>query len=278
VQRLSRFNRNYSLTVEVTGNQTITVAPPLRVAFDAVKSISGGLNKLTIRIYNLKQSNRLALVKDAEQRKRIPLAFSVGYQDQLQLLFKGTVHRGQNYRDGADIITELECLDGGFDWLNSFTSKTVRGKTKAVDAILADMPNTTRGKLTEQTPLLRPKVLVGASGKLIDDMLADDETWYIDDERLYIIKQGEVPSGYIPVVSAETGLRDTPVREQSKVTFNTLMNPTIKIGGLCQLISAQAPHLNGIYKVDTIGYSGDYEGSDWTQTVTALVISGYSVL
>lgn len=274
----SRFNRDYELTIQIGTDRAVVVRPPMRVSFGASKSIAGGLNRLTARVYNLQPSNRLALVKDAEQAKRIPISFRVGYKDTLQLLFKGTVHRGQNMREGPDHITELECLDGGYDYLNSFTAKTVKGKSRAVDAVLGDMPNTGRGKLTAQNALIRPRVLVGASGQLIDDLINDDETWYIDEEKLYILKDDEVVSSFIPVVNAATGLLDTPTREQSKVTFNSLMNPTLKIGALCALESTSAPHLNGVYRIETIGSDGDTHGEKWTQKITALLAQGYKVL
>ena len=274
----SRFNRDYKLVVQVSGGQSVEVVPPMRVSFSANKSVSGGLNKLTLNIYNLKTSNRLALVKDAEQRKHIPLSFSAGYNGELKLLFKGTVHRGTNSREGADFVTELECLDGGFDVLNSFTSKTVKGKARAVDSILGDMPNTSKGKLTTQQDLIRPKILVGSSAKLIDELVGDGETWYIDDEKLYIIKDDEVVSSFIPVVKASTGLLNTPSREQSKATFDTLMNPTLKIGGLCKLESVNAPHINGVYKIDSMGYTGDNYGAKWSQSVTGILTSGYKTL
>lgn len=270
----SRFNRDYELTVN-----DVVVRSPLHVSFESNKSVSGGLNKLTVQIYNLKESNRLALAKDAEDpTKRIPIDFKVGYVGSLQTLFKGTVHRGLNTREGPDLVTELECLDGGFDFLNSFTAKTVRGKTRAVDAILGDMPNTGKGKITNQQQLIRPKVLIGSSARLIDELIGDDETWYIDDEKLYIIKDGEVTSSFIPVVNAESGLLNTPTRENSKITFDTLMNPTLKIGGLCNVISVTTPHLNGIYKIDSIGYTGDNYGSDWLQSVTGILTKAYIVI
>ena len=274
----SRFDRDFKLSVQVSAGRTIDIAPPLRVSFSANKSVSGGLNKLTLNIYNLKEATRLALVKDAEQAKRIPLSFSVGYNGELKLLFKGTVHRGSNSREGTDFVTELECLDGGFDLLTSFTSQTVKGKARAVDTILTDMANTGKGKLTSQQDLIRPKVLVGSSAKLIDELVGEGETWYIDDEKLYIVKDGEVTSSYTPVVNATTGLLNTPIREQSKVTFETLMNPTLKIGGLCDLRSTTAPHLDGVYKIDSIGYTGDNYGTKWAQSVTGILISNPTVL
>ena len=274
----SRFNRDFKLTIRAAGGQSVTVTPPMRVSFSADKSVSGGLNKFTARIYNLKPANRLALAKDTEQQKRIPLTFEAGYQGTLHTLFKGTVHRGSNFREGPDLITELECLDGGFDYLNSFTAQTVKGKRRAIEAVLNDMPNTGTGKLTEQGALTRPKVLVGQSAKIIDTLVGEDETWYIDDEKLYIIKKSEVINSFIPVVTAATGLLNTPTREQSKITFETLMNPTLKIGGLCKVQSASAPHLDGVYKIDTMGYNGDNYGSTWSQTVTGLLSSNYTVL
>jgi len=99
-------------------------------------------------------------------------------------------------------------------------------------------------------------------------MVGPGETWYIDNEQLFVIKDTEVTSGLKPVVSAETGLISTPTRDSSLVTFETLMNPTVKIGGLASLKSATAPHLDGIYRIETISYSGDNYGDAWTQTCT----------
>ena len=279
----SRFNRDFELIVQVSERSTVSVMPPMRVSFSANKSVSGGLNKLTVRIYNLKESNRLALVKDADARdpaqlKRIGISFRVGYEGSLKLLFKGTVHRGSNSREGADMVTELECLDGGHDFLAGYTNKTVKGKDQAVTAILGDLPNTARGKITALSPITRPRILVGPSARLIDELIGDDETWYIDDERLYIVKAGEVVSSFIPVVNAASGLLNTPTREQSKITFDTLLNPTLKIGGLCSLVSSTAPHLNGVYKIESMGYNGDNYGANWSQSVTALLAGGYTVL
>lgn len=275
--RLSRFDRNYELTVTVDGRQFV-VRPPMRVAFDADKSIRGGLNKLTCKIWNLQESKRLALVKDAEQKKNIRFELKVGYQDDLRLIFSGSVFTGENLREGPDMVTTLDSIDGGFDFLNSFTSRTVRRGKLTVNEILKDTPNTTPGKITEQKELVRPKVLVGNSYKLLDTVVGDGESLFIDNGQVYIVKDNEVVSGFIPEVSAETGLTSTPSRKDKIVTFETLMNPTVIIGGLCRLTSVTAPHLNDIYRVETINFKGDNYGNDWKQTCTCLLAPGYEVL
>lgn len=269
---LSRFDRNYELTIN-----GLVIKPPIRVAFSCDKTGgSGGRNRLTIKIYNLKESNRLALAKDKETQKYIPVSFSVGYDGALQLLFKGDVLSGKNYREGPEFITEIDALDGGYDLKNSFTSKTI--KTDAVNGLLDDFSNISKGKITKRQPLTRPRVLVGSTVKLLNEVMADGETWFIDNEELYVLKQNEVVSSFVPVVDASTGLLNTPVREQSKVSFSTLLNPTLRIAGLCYLKSKTAPHVNGIYKIENIGYSGDNYGSDWSQTVVGVVAANYKVV
>lgn len=274
---MSRFNRNFLLTIQAPGT-TVVVEPPRRIVFTLDKSSAGGLNKLNLQVYNLRESNRLAIVKDAEQNLRMPLELRVGYDSKIETVFKGTVHRGSNDRDGSDFISSFDCLDGGYDYLTSYTSKTVQGKDVAVNQLIADMPNTSIGRITEQATLTRPKVLVGNPVQLIRRNLAPDETFYIDNEQVFIIKKNEVVSGYVPIVNARTGLIASPQKENQKVTFETLLNPALKLGGRCNLQSTVAPYLNGIYKIESMSYTYDHEGSPPTQRVTCIEASGFRVL
>lgn len=273
----SRFDRDFELTVSVGGGREVIVKPPMRISFSANKSVSGGLNKLTCRIYNLQPSNRLALTKDAEGREVIPISLRVGYKGTMALIFKGTVYRGQNFREGPDFITELESLDGGTQVLGAFISTTVRGKDRALDAV-RQTTGLGKGKTTTQEPLVRPRVLIGPTAHVLDELLEEGATWYVDDEQLYVLKSDEVTSSFVPVVNAATGLLNTPTREQSKVTFDTLMNPTLRIGSLCKLESQSAPHMNGLYRIIEMGYSGDNYGANWNMNVTALPAGDYTVL
>lgn len=274
----SQFNRNYELTVQVTGGTAVVIVPPMRVSFSANKAADGGLNKLTISIYNLSAAHRLALSKDAEDSKRVAIALRVGYRDTMPVLFKGTVFRGTNSRAGADMVTVLECLDGGADFLSGFISSTVKGKARGIDAVLDGLPNTGKGKLTSAGDVIRPLVLVGSPARLLDGLTEEDESWYVDDEQLFILKRDEVTSSYIPVINAASGLLNTPSRQMQKVTFETLMSPALRIGGLCQLESVSAPQMDGIYKIYSIGYNGDNYGSTWSQSVTGLLLKNYKVI
>ena len=274
---IPRFNRTYTLEVDI-GTRTEIIKPPMRISFEADKSTMGGLNKCRIQLYNIEERKRLAMAKDAEQKKRIPIRLSCGYEDRQELVFKGTVFTGGTERQGPDLITTLESQDGGFDFTNSFTSRTVIGGGVAVNAILEDMVNTGIGKITPRPVLTRPKVLVGNSAELLNSLVTPGETWYIENEQLYIIKDNEVTSRFIPVVSAATGLISTPTRESKLVTFQTLINPTVKIGRRVQLISTTAPYMDGVYRIETITYSGDNYGDAWSQACTGRLGAGTVVL
>lgn len=272
-----RFERNYQLTIGI-GNRAVIVRPPLRIVFAIDKSLDPSLNKAAIEVYNLKESNRLSIVKDSDDQERIPIILQIGYNGTLQTIFQGNIERSSHQREGADFISTLDCLDGGTDFLYAFTSRTVRGKDTALSEILKDTPNTRRGRITEQRAITRPKVLVGNSFQLIQESLDPDEDWFVDNEQLYIAKRDEVVSNYVPVVAASTGLLNTPEREEKETTFETILNPSIKLGGRVQLKSATAPYLNDVYKVTKISYAGDYDGDVWTQSVSGEVVPNVRVI
>ena len=212
---LRRFDRTYKLTIEVDGSR-IEIKPPIKIVFNAYKSIFGGLNKMSMQIFNLAESTRLKLVKDKEEVKVIKYSFEAGYlgvnnSGTSELIFRGTVQRASNSREGADLITFIETLDGGTDFLNAYTNKTVKPGANPTAEIIKDMTNTEVGKIDKQDFLTRPKVLVGNSVDLIKQSLNPGETWYIDNETINIVKDTDATSRLVPLVNAATGLVSFPV-------------------------------------------------------------------
>jgi hypothetical protein len=294
-----RFNRNYSLEIITFNNQKITIQPEIKITFDVTKSVKGGLNNGTIQIFNLSQSKRNQIVKDEdleeedkekkEEKKTtsqedgirtlpadyMQFELKAGYT-KIETIFKGAISKASSKKQGADFVTTIEAYDGLYDMQNSYTSKVVKGKVS--EQIIKDMPTVKKGKITEQSPLLRPRVLVGNSFKILEENLALNETYYVDDGVIHIIKEKEVTSGYIPLVNSETGLLNTPEKMQKEVKFETMMNPLLRIGGLMQLESLYDKRFNGIYKINTIHYTGDYSGNDWKQEVFCIACNDYKVV
>ncbi|ECO4541736.1 hypothetical protein FQC00_22315 [Salmonella enterica] len=313
---METFYRDYRLTVGI-GNQSVIIQPPITISFKALESVNKkSLGKLNVSINGLKPSTRLQLVKAEDDEKYIPVRLEVGYDGKLRQVFQGSVKSGAVKREGAIHIVSLECEDGGHDYINSFTSRTVRGKDQVVDSVLQDMPNTKKGSVTKQQALIRPKVLVGSSSKILTDTLAPDESFFIKDERVHILKANEVTSGNIPVVNARSGLLNTPqatkisaqddggkkgktptndpdtdpagkkdtdsstLAKSSKgqIVFDTKLNPTLVIGGLCAVESVTNPALNGVYKIYQIETSGQNNGAAWYQKIVCQPAGNYRVV
>ncbi|ECO0584321.1 hypothetical protein XS81_13530 [Salmonella enterica subsp. diarizonae] len=313
---MESFYRDYRLTVGI-GNQAVIIQPPITISFKALESVNKkSLGKLNVSINGLKPSTRLQLVKAEDDEKYIPVRLEVGYDGKLRQVFQGSVKSGAVKREGAIHIVSMECEDGGHDYINAFTSRTVRGKDHVVDSVLQDMPNTKKGSVTKQQALIRPKVLVGRSSKILTDMLSPDESFFIKDERVHLLKENEVTSGNIPVVNARSGLLNTPqatkisaqddggkkgktptnepdtdpagkkdtdsstLAKSSKgqIVFDTKLNPMLVIGGLCAIESVTNPALNGVYKIYQIETSGQNNGTAWYQKVVCQPAGSYKVI
>jgi len=271
-----RFLRDYSLTIGI-GAQAVTILPPLRIVFSADKSDDADLNKLSLKIYNLNPDKRRRLIRDEDSNDYFPLRLEVGYQGKIETVFRGSIETADSTREGAEYITSITCLDGGNDFFRGFVSASVTSKSAVIDTVLGTLPNTAKGKIGPMGDLVRPKVLVGNSVAVVQEMLGPDQKWFIDDERLNILRPDEVVSSFVPLISAETGLLNTPTAQKKEITLITMMNPSVKVGGLFKLVSVTAPHLNGVYKTSVINYSGDTDGNDWQQQITATVAENYVV-
>lgn len=255
------------------------IRPPIRIQFDAVKSTAGfGLNKLKCKVYGLAKEKRGILTKDFEQQKVVNIRLSVGYGTDLKMIFSGQLQRGANQLTNEGYVSDFECFDGGVDYFTAVTSTTVLGKNNAINSVISNMPNTSKGKITGQPDLVRPRVLVGVCSKLLEDLTSDEEQFFVDNGAVNITKQDEVISNQIPEVNESTGLIDTPTKDASKITFTSVLNPFIVIGGRVNLESAVDTRLNGVIRIETIGYKGDFEGNDWRQECTGFPAQGATVL
>ena len=271
-----KFYRTFELSIlDVKSNQTTIVTNPLRVVFDAQKSIFGGLNTLNMQIYNLKKENSQAFLKDPEQQKVLRVTLKVGYQDRLETLFIGDVFRGFVGRQNTDIVNSLQIIDGGQGGTYGYVSQTVKTRAEVNATLIQNMPGVTRGTITQQSELIRPRVLVGNCNKIFQQQLNPSNSYFIDNGEIYILNGDEYLANYISVVSPETGLINTPQRENSLVSFETIMNPVMKLGGLVDLQSTTASYLNGIYRVQQIVTKGDNYGQDWKQVVTCQLAEGF---
>ena len=294
---LNRFIRAYRLTIEVkskadggeSNSSTIDIQSnggsdePLRISFTGYKSTQGsnGASRLSLKIYNLNETNRNLIAKDPvynykdidgrDIKKDITVRLSVGYMNNFKQIFKGKVHSCTNKRAGADFITDIETQSA-----EALQETIINGVYRGRKEVLNLVSNLTGLKLgrfsSEIKEPLRPIVMMGLISDALPDIVADDEMCFVDDEMIHFIKKKESTLETIVTVNSETGLLNTPERQSTFIVIDTMMNPDITISNKIKLESNAAKYMNGLYQVDSIEYLGDSHSNEWKQKVYAKIV------
>ena len=243
----------------------------LRVDFDVDKSIFGGTNKITLKIYNLPKEYRLALYQNmylytnhtVKQTKTIH--FDVGYEgDTIYNIFNGDLIECYSYQQGLDIVTQIEAWD---------TALTFERKNREISL----KENIDRRSFI--LSVLGGRLPIGKSIVYIDNSLKDD---YIiapinltknptQDIKTYSVdKNGNqmnvfVENGKVYIVSANTAidykdveqslssstnLLETPRFNGGTISCKCLFLPNIKLGQVIALYSEIDEFVSGAYLLE----------------------------
>ena len=137
------FGRNYQLIIQVKSqenqpSETIVIKPPLRISFSAEKSSYGGRNSLNLSVYNLNRENQIKLRVDPSYPEDVnkplanPISLKVGYGNDLIDIFLGSIFKANTLKQGADMVTTIECIDGLTGNREDFiTESAKRGSVKS---------------------------------------------------------------------------------------------------------------------------------------------------
>ena len=80
---------------------------------------------------------------------------------------------------------------------------------------------------------------------------------YFDYPNLIISKDNQYNEDWQSLITSDTGLLSTPIRESSKITFKTLFEPSFRCGGYVKLDSRTTQSgINGILQVVGFKHSG----------------------
>lgn len=258
------------------GSGAIVIEPPFTLQFNLIRSTQATLNTADITIYNLSQRTRDRIYQDrfdfSAYRKVI---LEAGY-DTLSTVFIGSLFEAYSVRQGADIITNINSRDGGFDVVGTKTYRTIQaGATNAevVDGLVNDFPNLQLGAVGnfDQT-FKRPVVLNGNTYDLVKRYTGGNV--YVDLEKVYALQQNEFIDGDLPVINAASGLLETPRRDDAFLTVTTLFEPRVIMGQQVRLESLVLPQYNGNYKVIAVHHQGiisEAEGGSCTSRFNLLV-------
>lgn len=302
-QSTFKFGRNYALSImksESSVLQSLDPSSPLSylsfglpftIEFDVQRNSYTSANSAMIRIYNLSEDHRRFLAHDEYNfgsYQRVVLKAGYGDGPEFPTIFRGNVTKCQSVREGVNFVTIIEALDGGFAQNNAVFNNAFEGNTPRSVVLGAMMSSLSQfhvdpGALGDYSTIANPmrgNAYGGNTFQLLSDLTGNGV--FIDNELVNCIQDGEyIFYTDIPLVTAESGLLGTPVRQQSFLTFNILFEPRIGIGKVIELKSSTGFNYDGFFKVASVQHKGTISETTCGELVTSVgvpYVSGFTAL
>lgn len=282
----NKFLRTFTLTIQ--GKTAVhEVTYPATVVFDINRRTFSNLNGARFLVYNLDQSVRNDIYKDPyptpEDNLPRKVIFEAGYLSQgfEGKIFDGNIKRAISYREGPDIVTEIEGLDG----MNAVRETQIeRTRSSGWDAAtemraiaeLMAAKGVTLGALGNVAAKIQSTRGVTWSGSVwnILKRLTTGAGGYacIDMSKVYLMDEADAfdSPGNIAQIDASTGLLQTPRRQGAIVDIEMLFEPRITLMQKISVLSKVNPLINGQFVVRGVGHRGTISGAKDGGVTTSL--------
>lgn len=256
-----KFGRNYLLSVQTQSGDTLTVKPPFTIEFDITRNVLSSANIASIRVYNLKKDSRNKIRKNVTDYGDLRLiSLKAGYGTNLSVIFAGSVTQCWSVREGVNMITQIESLDGGFAFVNGVTNEQFTNNTDQSTIIKTMLDNldqvgVSAGAVGNFPGLLaRGNSYSGNTTDLIRQLT--NGNFFIDNNNAFALNSNEYIIGPTTTISSASGLLNTPTIEQTIVHFDMLFEPSLYVGQLANLQSITDLAYNGPAKVISLKHRG----------------------
>lgn len=270
---MDKYNRSYELIVQKRDGNLLRVRRPFTVEFDIHRNSLSSANTCSIRVYNLNPNNRNQIRKDQFDFGDLrTIAFAAGYGDLLSLAFQGNITQAWSVREGTNMVTQIECYDGGFAYVNAVTNQQFIGGTPVasiIDSLASTLPDVQVGAIGSfPGQIARGNSFTGNTIERLTEITGG--AFFIDNGRAHCLGDTECLDGDVPLINAQSGLLGTPTKEQQYINLELLFEPSLKVGQLIQLQSDTADNFNGTHKILSIKHRGTISDAVSGQAVTTL--------
>lgn len=288
-------------------SQTWIFQSPLTLELDVTRAMFQSLADGTFRLYNLAESTRRDVYQDwSDQGTYRQVTLRAGYRSwtnglqgpvlagqsalnfqALPMIFSGNITQAYSQREGPNWVTTISAWDGGFAVTQGDVNTALAAgvtTTQQFTQLVEAMGSTVAvGYIdpTLNTTLVNGVSLVGSPWEKIVQMAnALYATAFIDLGKVYVIGNGNVIpnlTGGLTLITPDTGLLDTPMKQNTKLSFPMVFEPRLKVGQQIVLQSLETVN-NGTYPVvglDHVGTISDAVGGDLRTRVTCYYSPAY---
>lgn len=265
-----KFGRNYKCSIQTQDGNTLEVTLPFTIEFDITRNTLTSANVCQIRLYNLSAQNRNQIFFNSSNvGTNRTVELKAGYGSNLATVFSGNISEAWSLREGTNFITQIECFDGGFAFVNgnnvSVTFPAGTPFLTVIQTLMGKLPNVTIGAIGNYPGvLLRSNTYSGNAAQLLFEITGGG--FFIDNGKAYALGTNEyVPQpGIVTTVSPASGLLGTPQLERTTLRFEMLFEPSLNVGSLVLVQSSTINSnfsLNAPYKLTSIKHRGMISGA-----------------
>lgn len=266
-----KFGRNFRLTIDPSdGLPPIVITLPYTIQFWVERDTLASLNQFSVEIYNLSKATRRRIFQDrwdlrpnqvngASQPPRTAM-LEIGYAT-LYNVAQGQLWQASSSRRGTDIVTRIEGRSAFSDLVTAQITESYQAGNSIIglfNHLIGQFPNLTPG--VTLNPTTWPQTFnrpVALNGLVWDEIKKySKNNVYIDNGKVYIMKQNDVLDMPALLLNDQTGIIDTPRRFQGRIVVTTLLEPIASISQTAQLNSSIEPVYDGTYSIAGLRHEG----------------------
>lgn len=244
-----------------------------RISFNISKNLSSTPNQAALNIFNV-QSKKMEFMSTFGNK----VSISAGYNDDLSLIYCGTVRAGGVRRVGADLVANINLQTGFTD--NDKQYSEYFDMNQDLSGIIKDIATKSKIKIVNENIIVngttgfRGISLIGTCKTILDDLAKTYSfSWSNQDGYLLALDDNEYVKSSILSESSSiisvSQISENKIDNGLGVKVITQLNPGVKIGNGFEFDSYLNPALSKvIYKVYKISHIGDTHTNNWTTAIT----------
>ncbi|MGN4188678.1 phage protein [Burkholderia gladioli] len=298
-----QFGRKFSLIIGQDTGDALDFSD-LRVKFDIKRGDRETPNSALVQIYNLSDSTSKRVEKEFTR-----IVIQAGYPGNFSIVFDGEIKQIWRGRDSpTDTFLNVLAADGDSGYCFAKVIQTLSAgwtyQDLANTALRAMAPyGITPGYMAplQNNPMPRGRPIFDLARDVLRKVArANQMVWSIQDGRIIMVPETSYAPYDIPEINSVTGMVGWPVQMINGITFKTLLNPSLKIGGLVHLNNAsiqqyqQSLNVNqqgqrfriasdnkidsdGFYYLMSVNHKGDTRGNEWYSDALCLAADATTV-
>lgn len=274
-------------------NQNAYFIDKHNISFRITKSEKSN-NKAEITIDNLKEDTIGYLMSHRDQS--LVVQFKAGYDDDIKLLFQGTMSDCFISKAGATSKTKIVLDDGKFNTSQAYSTRTYSAGTKVqriVDDLILDLA-TPKGRVVDlpsTAVITTPFSIFGKTFENLERLLSGyDYTPTINNGFMYVLQKGFRFVDNVAFISPDSGLignvqplilTDKPKNitapktgDKSRIRFTCQLDATLNPQSSV-FVKDEEMNVNSAYKVEkSVFQCSSFETGTWFVTVDAVETEG----